>query len=292
MTTLPAPDHRLRLSDGRHLAYDDRGDPDNTVLLYMHGTPDTRVARHPDDGIVTAHGMRLVATDRPGLGGSDPDPAATPTSVADDHAELLDALGVERVHVVAWSAGSIFATAFAGAHPDRVVDVTLIAPLIPADAYATPGVTEGAGAGRSMFAEMALDMDPDEAGRELAPWLVPTEVTDDVARDHLAESLAVLSTVPGADRAMIDALAGSVVQGMVGMEREIAAQATPLGGLLDAVRGPVVVHAGDVDDVCPPAMARWYVDGLHSAQVTLVEHADRGHMLAITDWPMIVAALV
>src|SRR5690606_736174 len=135
------PDREHRLPDGRVLAYDDRGAPRGETVLYLHGTPDTRLSRHPDDGIVTRLGLRLIATDRPGLGGSDPDPASTPISVADDHAHLLDALGAERAHVVAWSAGAIFATALAGTHPDRVATLTLVAPLIPADAYTTPGIT-------------------------------------------------------------------------------------------------------------------------------------------------------
>ena len=69
------------------MAVDDRGDPDGVPVLFVHGTPDTRVARHPDDGIARALGIRLIAVDRPGLGGSDVDPTATPDTVAHDHAK-------------------------------------------------------------------------------------------------------------------------------------------------------------------------------------------------------------
>lgn len=285
------PDETFRLDDGRLLGFDDRGAPDGAVLMFFHGTPDTRLARHPDDAIVSEHGLRLIAADRPGLGGSDPDRGATPLSVAADHVALLDHLGRDQAHLVAWSAGAIFAAAFAGAHPDRVASLTLVAPLIPADAYDTPGVVDGANAGRAMFAEMAFDMDPDDAGRELAMWLVPPEVTEDVARELLAGSLKAVDGIDGAGDALVAAQIGSVAQGMTGLEREITAQAIALGPLLDAIAGPVVIHAAAHDDVCPPAMADWYRTRLSSAAPTVVPHPDAGHEIGITAWPEIVAGL-
>ena len=39
------------LPDGRRLCFDDVGDPDGPVVVYVHGTPDSRRARHPDDDV-------------------------------------------------------------------------------------------------------------------------------------------------------------------------------------------------------------------------------------------------
>lgn len=288
MADLPPADQVLRLPDGRGVAYDDRGDPEGEAVLFLHGTPDTRLARHPDDSICADRGLRLVAVDRPGLGDSDSDPAATPWSVATDQVALLDHLDVTRAHIVAWSAGAIFATALAGAHPDRVASLTLVAPLVPIDAYDAAGVLDGADASRGMFAELAPTMTPDEAGRELAMWLVPPEITEDLARDMLASSLTAVAEVTGADHALIAALMGSVARGMTGLEREIAAQATPLDELLDAVSTTVTVHVGDLDTVCPPAMGGWYADRLGAELVT---HRRSGHAIGITAWSEVVSAI-
>ena len=43
--TVPVGEHRA-------LAVDDVGDPGGTPVLYLHGTPDSRLSRHPDDGLV------------------------------------------------------------------------------------------------------------------------------------------------------------------------------------------------------------------------------------------------
>lgn len=280
MTDLPPPDHRLTLADGRVVGYDDRGDPSGAVVLFFHGTPDTRLARHPDDSIVTAAGLRLIALDRPGLGASTADPAASPVSVADDHVTVLDHLGQPQVHVVAWSAGSIPALAFAGRHADRTRSLTLVAPLIPADAYGSTDVLDGADDSRRLFADVLGSMPPDEVGRELAMWLVPPEIDDALAREILADSIRHLDGVPGAADTMVAALRGSVATGMTGLEREITAQATPLGALLDQICSPVTVHAGNHDVVTPPAMARWLGRRL-GADLRL---HDEGHLLAITRW--------
>lgn len=284
---LPEPDLRLEVC-GRSIAVDDRGDPAGAPVLYVHGTPDSRLARHPDDSIVVGLNIRLIAADRPGIGGSDVAPAATPTSVADDLVAVLDHLGIDRAAVFAWSSGSIPALALAGSHPDRVASVTLVAPLIPADAYSSPGVLDGSDDSRRLFAEHLAGATPGELGRELAMWLVPPEIDEPTARAVLADTLAALDHIPGAGVAMVAALRASVAQGMTGLEREIAAQAIPLGLLLDRITAPVHVHVGDADTVTPPAMARWLAERLGAA---LRIHPGAGHALAITHWADLLAAL-
>ena len=43
--------HTTTLADGRTLGFDDVGDPSGVAVLYAHGSPDSRRARHPDDGL-------------------------------------------------------------------------------------------------------------------------------------------------------------------------------------------------------------------------------------------------
>lgn len=283
---LPEPDLYVEMPDGRRVAVDDRGDPAGRPVLFFHGTPDTRVARHPDDGIAVGLGIRLVAVDRPGLGASDIDSEATPRTVADDHARVLDYLGIERAGVFAWSAGTIAALAFAGWHPARTTRTTLVAPLIPADGYSHDGVLHGADDSRRLFADVLATTSPDEAGRELALWLVPTEVDDTTARAMLAESIAAVRHVAGAGDALVAALVGSVHQGLRGLEREITAQATILGSILDGVASDGAIHVGARDPVTPPAMARWLGRRL-GLPVTV--HPDQGHLLAIEQWAELLA---
>jgi len=288
MDDLPPPDLVVTLPDGRRIAVDDRGDPDGTPVVYCHGSPDSRLARHPDDGLARAAGVRLLAADRPGTGGSDPDPGATPASVADDLAAVLDHLGVERAGVLSWSTGSISALALAGAHPHRCTRVVLAAPLVPADAYDDPDVLDGADDARRLFAEAHRGLHPDEVGAELAPWLVPPAIDEATARELLGTTLAALHDLPGADAQLVAAVRAAVAQGLAGVERDVAAQATRLDGLLDRVAAPVSVHVGADDGVTPPAMARWLGRRLGTEPTV---HEGVGHELAIRRWSELLAEL-
>lgn len=263
------------------MAVDDRGDPLGRPVLYLHGTPDSRLARHPDDSIAHRLGVRLLAVDRPGIGGSDPDPTATPASVADDLVTVLDALGVARAGVLSWSAGSIHALALAGRHPARVDRLVLATPLIPADGYDDPDVLEGADDARRLFAEAHRDVPPGEVGAELAMWLVPPQIDEATARALLSDSIEAVAGIDGAGDQLVIALQASVLAGMVGVEREITAQAIRLDGALDAIRCPVTIHVGEDDGVAPPAMGDWLADRLGSEATT---HAGVGHALPVLRW--------
>ena len=72
----PVGEGTLTTSDGRTLAYVSRGADDGFPVIVSHGTPGSRYARHADPEIYERHGVRAVAYDRPGYGGSDPLSAA------------------------------------------------------------------------------------------------------------------------------------------------------------------------------------------------------------------------
>ena len=89
-------------------------------------------------------GFRCVLLDRPGCGLSDPvrRPMRSMASFepfADDLvADVLDALDVDRAHLVATSFGAYFALRAAAAHPERVDRVLLLGFPIGADVQHTP----------------------------------------------------------------------------------------------------------------------------------------------------------
>jgi pimeloyl-ACP methyl ester carboxylesterase len=97
---------------------------DGPTVLFVHGGANagtswaTLVARLP--------GFRCVVLDRPGCGLSDridpplPDIAAIESFADRMIPDVLDALGLTRVHVVSTSFGGYFALRAAAAHPDRI----------------------------------------------------------------------------------------------------------------------------------------------------------------------------
>jgi pimeloyl-ACP methyl ester carboxylesterase len=297
------PQARTRAVDvggGRIVTLDDLGPDGATPVLYLHGTPDSRLSRHPDDGAAAAAGVRLLALDRPGYGGSDPfDPtvapphASWPTAWDAAVARVLDALDVERCGVLAWSGGALAGLALAAGLPDRVGALGIVAGLVPRQAYDHPDV-RAAAEGRLAMLEMADMLPAGTLGEEVAPLLAPYPCDAALAAEHQAEQRAAtdaaeLASVPGGAARMAEGLVEAVRRGLAGVAADVESQAGPLPVDLAAIGCPVRLWFGADDEVTPPAFGRWYADQVAHAGLTIVEGA--GHYLALTAWPDLLAAV-
>jgi pimeloyl-ACP methyl ester carboxylesterase len=114
-----------RLADGRTLAYAEWGPADGRPLLHFHGVPDGRFGWGGRPAC-EERGVRLIAVDRPGVGGSDPKPGRSVADWAADVEELAERLGVGRFGVSGHSAGGPYALACAAGLDDRVDAAVLI----------------------------------------------------------------------------------------------------------------------------------------------------------------------
>lgn len=284
---LPPPQVRFRAPSGNIVAADLVGDPGAPTVVYLHGTPDSRLARHPDDDATRAAGVRLVAVDRPGFGSSTLTRDASPTSSAAEVIALLDDLGVETFSVLAWSAGAIWALGLAAAAPSRVDGVTIVGGLVPFDAFDDPDVVTAAGDTRMGMVETARELGPELAGELVGGMLVPDPIGLDTAREHLAhlwiDGTSDRAHLP-ADVAeqMARALCDAVTQGIAGVVHDVTLQFTPSQVPLDAVTAPVRLVYGAQDTVCPPAFGRWYAARLPDATLDVIDGA--GHLVLLERW--------
>ncbi|MEW9835860.1 alpha/beta fold hydrolase [Mesorhizobium marinum] len=118
--------------DGFDLAYIDQSpSPAAETVLLIHGFASTHMVNWVSPGWVktlTDAGYRTVALDNRGHGASTKsyDPADyTPQKMAGDASALLDALGVERAHVMGYSMGARVAAFLALAEPAQVATLIL-----------------------------------------------------------------------------------------------------------------------------------------------------------------------
>ena len=94
-----------------------------------------------------AEKFRVIHPYHPGFGESGDDPAMdTFNDYVMHYVELLDVLGIDRVHLVGFSLGGYLAAQIASQHPERVKTLTLVAPAgmrskehPTLDVLATPG---------------------------------------------------------------------------------------------------------------------------------------------------------
>ena len=133
------------LRDGRKVQVEEYGDPDGAPALWFHGAFSSRLEAWSLDAPARELGLRVLALDRPGLGGSDNHPGRTVTGYADDVAQVLDNLEIERAAVGGLSNGGMYAMAVASGLPDRVVRAVPYNSSSPiADAAASAALTRKA----------------------------------------------------------------------------------------------------------------------------------------------------
>lgn len=180
----------------RTVAYLEAGDPDGPLVLHNHGGPSSRLEAALFDAAASAHGLRFVGVDRPGIGGSDPHPGRSYASWAGDLVHVADALGANRFAVTGWSEGGPWALAAAAyIDPARLVH----AANIGGGCYGTFGpnwAAEHLSSADALGGRLALHFRP---GFKLMYELLGLSAT------HFAQSYgkALLKAVNDADRAVL-----------------------------------------------------------------------------------------
>ncbi len=119
----------MTLADGRTLAFEDYGDPEGRPVVFTHGFGDSRLIRNPDDALTRSLGVRVIAPDQPGVGGSSPKRGRRMVDWGADVEELVDHLGIDGFAVAGHSGGGPHALAIAYHFPDRVTKGVLASPV-------------------------------------------------------------------------------------------------------------------------------------------------------------------
>ncbi|MDR1657744.1 MAG: alpha/beta hydrolase [Deltaproteobacteria bacterium] len=116
----------IELSTGIKALYVEMGQPEATPIVFLHGMTDNSRSWSLIASYFAGQ-YRLIIPDLRGHGGSDkPDLRSYPVSLyASDIAALIEALGLEKAHVVGHSLGSFIAQELAINYPEKVSKVVL-----------------------------------------------------------------------------------------------------------------------------------------------------------------------
>lgn len=119
--------HVLR-HHGHDLEFAVFGGDDLVPVLYFHGTPGSRVEAELLLDAAARQGVRLVAIDRPGYGGSSHRTTRRVGEWPDDVLAVAGYLGLERFGILGYSGGGPHALACLAAIPTRITVACLVAP--------------------------------------------------------------------------------------------------------------------------------------------------------------------
>ncbi|KAK1659721.1 alpha/beta hydrolase [Colletotrichum godetiae] len=133
---VPEPDtsDTITLPDGRKLGYAQFGLSTGKPIFYCHGLPGSRIeAGHLHEAALDV-GARLIATDRPGMGLSTPQPGRTLLDHPKDLEYLATHLKLKEYGVLGVSGGGPYALACANSMPpEKLKCVSIVCGIGPPD---------------------------------------------------------------------------------------------------------------------------------------------------------------
>jgi pimeloyl-ACP methyl ester carboxylesterase len=204
-------------------------------------------------------------------------------TVARDVAALADALGLEQVALLGWSAGGQFALEVAARLGSRTRSLSLLATPAPdeevpwvADQF-RPLITAALADPVTAVASIT------EAGRWYADNPDAVVTVDSTPAD------AEVRSRPGVTEALTAMMREGARQGAAGMAFDVVAGSRRDPFPFREVQAPVRLWYGDADPI-GLEHGRWYADRMTGATPTLF--ADAGHLLPIAHWKAILDAAV
>lgn len=145
--TFEGSSRTLETADYQH-HYHEAGDGPTLLLLHGSGPGVSGWSNFKNNFPVFAGEFRTIILDMPGFGltpGREKYDRFYPEVAADAVAQFVEALGIERLHLLGNSMGGFAAATFALAHPDRVDRMVLMGPGGLAVNVFGPQSSEGAG---------------------------------------------------------------------------------------------------------------------------------------------------
>jgi pimeloyl-ACP methyl ester carboxylesterase len=269
----------ITLSDNRVLCIHEFGDPKGRPIFFFHGSGlgATGLFAASCDKEAQKRHLRVLAPDRPGLGGSTPKSGRSVLDWTDDVAQSADALRLGSFPVIAHSGGACYALACAWKLRDRISCVRLSSamasrPIVTQDKAVPFAVKAGtwftAAMPRwvfsAMFKKIMRDMhnDPEKAGQAFLSRL------PDCERPVLAtaDNQANLRTC----------LASALRQGTTWAIDDLHLILGEWGVVLKEVTQPVILWHGQRDSMASPHTAVALARLMPAAELKLVPQA--GHL--------------
>jgi pimeloyl-ACP methyl ester carboxylesterase len=281
----------VTLRDGRTLHLHDAGEPDGAVVIVHHGTPGSGHFYPPHVERARERGLRLIAYDRAGYGGSTPNPGRNVAAVANDVSDILDALAIERYASMGGSGGGPHTLALGALLAERCVGICAIASPTPWDAE---GIDWLAGQGEQNQQEWAAALaGPDALEAHLEPLAAElVQATPEALRD------VMVTLLPPVDREVLTgelakhahiSMTEAVAGGVGGWRDDDLAFTRPWGFELADIRVPVLLWQGVQDLMVPVAHGRWLAERIPGVEAHVSEEDGHlsiaeGRLPEIFDW--------
>jgi len=241
------------------------------------GTPGSRHLYDPVAQDAAARGLKLISYDRPGYGGSSPQPGRSVADCAEDVRAICAALGLDRLAMWGMSGGGPHVLACAASLPDLVTAAASLASIAP---HGADGLDYFAGMGEDNVADDRLFL-TDEAAARAKMDKDREEILATPPEDAAKAIASLLTPIDAA------ALAGDLAEYLAFSEREGLAPGSqgwwddnchlrPWGFDLADINVPVLLLHGRQDMFVPLGHGEWLAAHIPGVEARLLD--DEGHL--------------
>jgi len=259
----------VELAGGRQLAYVEVGDPDGFPVICCHGGLSSCIDVVPAGAAAAAHGLRIVAPDRPGIGRSDRQAHRTLLDWPVDVQAMADVLG--------WSLGGMYAQVLARTLPGRVRAAVLVASSVP---ETWPGAERDLSPMDRTFLRLSGRGAPIERSIfHVMHW----------AAVRMPRAYTRVFPLSADDAA---ALTAAIARGLAephGVVDDYRVMGARWGFEPSEIAVPVQIWQGDADDLVPAVWGQRLADAIPGATITVVPGGT--HYLWYDHWDAILGGL-
>jgi len=264
-------ENHIILSDGRKLSYAKYGKQDGYPVMYFHGTPSSRLEPAViGDDVWSRLGLRIIAPDRPGMGGSDFHPNRGFSDWPKDVTALADTLGLGQFAVLGNSGGGGYALVCAAKIPKRLLATVIVSGSC--GRMDSPEALNSLSVPNRLFWLLARH----------APFIMPSllKAMSGTSPDQMKKGLrpADLAVVeqPGRVEAFMQMIQATIHQGTKGPLWDMRMYVRKFDFRLDEIQMPLKWLHGEQDGNVPIALVRKVVTELPSAQ--LITYKNEAHI--------------
>ena len=260
--------------DGRRLSYEEHGMPSGSPVFLLHGMPGSRKGPRPRSAVLYLLGIRLIAYDRPGYGGSERRPGRAVADAAQDVQDLADELGIERFAVVGRSGGGPHALACAALLPERVTRAAALVPLAPRELMGDEAWYRGMSQQNTTWykaAERGLASYTERISAPMARIRADPDKHLPYEDPEMPESDRAVVADYGIKMMLRENFTEGLRNSAYGWIDDTLALVSPWGVDPARITRPVLLWHGTKDVYCPVSHSQWLARRIRTSQLRLGE---------------------